>query len=104
MDRCWVSVDADLGDGRNVDCTCRSDVPLTARFDPAYLDSLLARITPFEAWVIRERHGLYYGGNAPCLSADDVGADCGLPAWRILEIEFKAIQKMTAMLTTLAAD
>ena len=83
-------------------CRCHgTGVSLTARIDPAYLDGLLARITPFEAWVVRQRHGLT--DNRRERTAEEVGEDCGLPAWRIVEIEGRAILKMLAMAETLSA-
>jgi len=69
--------------------------------DPAYLPSLLRRVSPFESWAIIELYGIEKTALRP---ADEVGGDCGLPTWRITEIAERAIAKMKAMQTQLAAD
>jgi len=69
---------------------------MIADIDPAYVPSLLCRISPFEQWVIERLAG-------SDRTAADIGADCGLRAGRILEIADEAVAKMKAM-QTLAAD
>jgi hypothetical protein len=46
-----------------------------------------------------------HGPDQPVRTADDVGAECGLPAWRITEIAERAVERMREMQgQSLAAD
>jgi hypothetical protein len=64
--------------------------------EPACRPGLLLRIRPFERWVISQLY--VYSHPIGRLTADSVGADCGLPAWRIREVAEPAIGKMPVML------
>jgi DNA-directed RNA polymerase sigma subunit (sigma70/sigma32) len=101
MDRNRLPSDAAVLETGPIPCGCLRPRPLIERIDPAYLDSLLARILPFEAWVVRQRHGLSDPFHPP-RSAEEVGIECGLPEWRIVEIEGRALMKMLALQTSLA--
>jgi hypothetical protein len=91
-----------MEDGR-IPCGRLRPRPLNDRIDVAYVDSLLCRVLPFEAWLIRERYGLY-DPPRDGRTADDVGFDCGLSQARIREIEGRALIKMLDMQRTLSAD